>query len=191
MRSAVLSSPMRLEILLASLGKIIKCLYDLEIGLASLGAIMRRLCCIYELELHLAFLGVIIRCYVVCSYIYDLEILLASLGRIIRCLWLGNGSCFLLVLKGSKTRFYLYAAIITFWLFNYVWWEGGWRFWWCGISAGRWTAMPAKPLVCQAATAGKIIFGLMILSDKNVFTLDFFVCAWVYMKNTKKVFLSS
>ena len=85
-RSAVLSSPMRLEILLASLGKIIKCLYDLEIGLASLGAIMRRLCCIYELELHLACLGVIIRCYVVCSYIYDLEILLASLGRIIRCL---------------------------------------------------------------------------------------------------------
>ena len=65
-RSAVLSSPMRLEILLASLGKIIKCLYDLEIGLASL--------------------GVIIRCYVVCSYIYALEILLASLDKIIRCL---------------------------------------------------------------------------------------------------------
>ena len=93
----------------------------------------------------------------------------------------GNLSCFLLVLKGSKTRFYLYAAIITFWLFNYVWWEGGWRFWWCGISAGRWTAMPAKPLVCQAATAGKIIFGqILIKSDKNVFTIDFFVCAWVW-----------
>ena len=85
-RSAVLSSPMRLEILLASLGKIIKCLYALEIGLASLGAIMRCLCCIYELELHLASRDVIIRCYVVCSYIYDLEILLAPLDKIIRCL---------------------------------------------------------------------------------------------------------
>ena len=59
----------------------------MEIGLASLGAIMRCLCCIYELELHLACLDVIIRYYVVCSYIYDLEIILASLGKIIKCLY--------------------------------------------------------------------------------------------------------
>ena len=116
-------------------------------------------------------------------FVHDLEILLASLGRIIRCLWFVNPSCFLLVLKGSKTRFYLYAAIITFWLFNYVWWEGGWRFWWCGISAGRWTAMPAKPLVCQAATAGKIIFRqILIKFYKNVFARDFILCLGLIRK---------
>ena len=52
--------------------------------------------------------------------------------------------------------------------------------------------MPAKPLVCQAATAGKIIFGqILIKSDKNVFTIDFFVCAWVWYEkyHPKKVFL--